>query len=105
MLNNENMSNRSPFNSDVVHCESKAIEIIATCDARNISELAKLATSEYGLINDDIRRIAWPMLLGCRGASEIAKSSDWTSLPHHRDENQVRLDVDRAFVYYPNGQS
>lgn len=27
---------------------------------------------------------------------------DWNSLPRHRDEDQVQLDVDRSFVYYPN---
>lgn len=27
----------------------------------------------------------------------------WTTLPRHRDEDQVRLDVDRSFIYYPNG--
>lgn len=27
----------------------------------------------------------------------------WTALPRHRDEDQVQLDVDRAFVYYPKG--
>lgn len=28
---------------------------------------------------------------------------DWRNLPRHRDEDQVKLDVDRSFVYYPNG--
>lgn len=27
----------------------------------------------------------------------------WESLPRHPDEEQVQLDVDRAFVYYPRG--
>ncbi len=26
----------------------------------------------------------------------------WKELPRHRDEDQVQLDVNRAFVYYPN---
>lgn len=29
--------------------------------------------------------------------------SAWKELPPHRDEDQVQLDVNRAFVYYPNG--
>lgn len=29
----------------------------------------------------------------------------WKDLPSHRDEDQVRLDVDRSFVYYPQNQS
>ena len=28
---------------------------------------------------------------------------DWKQLPSHDDEDQVRLDVDRSFIYYPNG--
>ena len=27
----------------------------------------------------------------------------WKDLPPHKDEAQVRLDVDRSFIYYPNG--
>jgi len=26
---------------------------------------------------------------------------DWEKLAPHKDEDQVRLDVDRSFVYYP----
>lgn len=29
-------------------------------------------------------------------------SSDWKQLPKHRDEDQVQLDVNRAFIYYPH---
>lgn len=34
-----------------------------------------------------------------QGASRKA----WETLPRHSDEDQVQLDVDRAFVYYPRG--
>ena len=37
-------------------------------------------------------------------AAGISKDEDggaWESLPPHRDEEQVQLDVNRAFVYYP----
>jgi TBC1 domain family member 20 len=30
-------------------------------------------------------------------------SDQWSNLPRHPDEDQVQLDVDRAFVYYPQG--
>lgn len=33
------------------------------------------------------------------------KDNSWEHLPAHRDEEQVRLDVDRSFVYYPQNQS
>jgi hypothetical protein len=28
----------------------------------------------------------------------------WRSLPRHDDEDQVQLDVNRAFIYYPAGE-
>lgn len=34
--------------------------------------------------------------------SEDLKPLD--DLPRHADEDQVQLDVNRAFVYYPNGE-
>jgi hypothetical protein len=34
---------------------------------------------------------------------EKQPSNAWRTLPKHRDEDQVRLDVDRSFIYYPNG--
>jgi TBC1 domain family member 20 len=37
--------------------------------------------------------------------SESKLSARWKELPPHRDEEQVQLDVNRAFVYYPNGGS
>lgn len=43
-----------------------------------------------------------------RSVGEKSKEVDmadipWATLPRHRDEDQVRLDVDRSFIYYPNG--
>lgn len=29
----------------------------------------------------------------------------WRDLPRHRDEDQVQLDVNRSFVYYPNSKA
>jgi hypothetical protein len=50
------------------------------------------------------------MLLGHTGQkSDLTQEkegvNDWKLLPEHRDEYQVRLDVDRSFIYYPNGGS
>lgn len=51
-----------------------------------------------------------PLLLGCDGQDgadkpEISEKHDWKSLPKHVDEDQVQLDVDRSFIYYPTGTS
>jgi hypothetical protein len=52
---------------------------------------------------------AGPLLLGIiENAEEKTESKDtrtWRSLPTHRDEDQVRLDVDRSFIYYPDSES
>lgn len=47
-----------------------------------------------------------PILLGYDKTKVLEEQFDqgedyWKTLPVHRDEEQVRLDVERAFVYYP----
>lgn len=42
-------------------------------------------------------------MLGC--AEEDATATPWEKLPAHKDEHQVSLDVNRAFVYYPKNES
>ncbi|KAI9739255.1 MAG: hypothetical protein M1834_007468 [Cirrosporium novae-zelandiae] len=88
---------------DVVKVE-KDLEIERACQKSDIKELITLATSKNGLGSDTMRRIAWPILLG--SALEGLKIDDaWKYLPRHKDEDQVKLDVDRSFIYYPSDQS
>lgn len=99
----------------------KAFKALTLCkDSLNLSDLIALATSEHGLVNDEVRRkvcmfmvfaemekkISWlrkrtgPIILGFKGEdSDIPRS--WRSLPRHKDEDQVQLDVNRSFIYYP----
>lgn len=56
--------------------------------------------------------MAGPILLGVSVSSSNGKindhtssADDWKELAKHRDEEQVELDVNRSFVYYPNGTS
>jgi TBC1 domain family member 20 len=105
--------------------ESKHALIARACEENDIDNLIRLATSEGGLLNDELRRKACeykvytssclqdlmvcigPMLIGSEAGpekSETNQSALWTDLPPHRDEDQVQLDVNRAFVYYPNGE-
>ncbi|KAI7711476.1 hypothetical protein KC353_g8964, partial [Hortaea werneckii] len=82
--------------------EDKVDSIRQACIARNLDRLRAFATSKGGLITDEVRRTAWPILLGCDHAQQQAPDAkEWTSLPQHRDEDQVQLDVNRSFVYYP----
>ncbi|KAF2194288.1 hypothetical protein K469DRAFT_195486 [Zopfia rhizophila CBS 207.26] len=96
-----NTANLDPFAAEK---EEKASRIAAAARDRNLSALIDLATSRYGLVNDSLRRTAWPILLGYSNDTPRDRTP-WSSLPAHRDENQVALDVNRAFVYYPNGES
>ncbi|KAL1869984.1 hypothetical protein VTK73DRAFT_2878 [Phialemonium thermophilum] len=85
--------------------DSKKVEsILEACRWRDIGQLRALAESPGGLLSDNLREQAWPVLLGLspeRFEKDQDSSVDWKDLPRHRDEDQVQLDVDRAFVYYP----
>jgi TBC1 domain family member 20 len=89
---------------------------------RDIDKLIRLTETSGGLLDDSLRQIACkhcmpsavssstnagekgPMLLGCelQTSSSDTPDTSWRALPRHRDEDQVKLDVNRAFVYYPN---
>ncbi|KAK2758181.1 hypothetical protein FQN54_004025 [Arachnomyces sp. PD_36] len=73
--------------------------IIEACKAGNFDALVLHATSEGGLLEDELRKVAWPILLGCDSPSDDQIS--WRDLPRHGDEDQVGLDVNRSFVHYP----
>ncbi|KND90302.1 TBC1 domain family member 20 [Tolypocladium ophioglossoides CBS 100239] len=103
-----------------LHACQKRSDILDACRWRDIPGLRSLAESQGGLLVDDLRRTAWPILLGLPppdaasgGDTRHAKSEnesenhagDWKELPRHRDEDQVQLDVNRSFIYYPNDQS
>ncbi|KAG4443771.1 hypothetical protein IFR05_000762 [Cadophora sp. M221] len=88
---------------------AKTLKILEACRWKDVEALRVLAASEGGLVSDEVRQQAWPLLLGCRCQNDDTEqesgSGDWKSLPRHRDEDQVRLDVDRSFIYYPRDQS
>ncbi|MCJ1408449.1 hypothetical protein MMC19_002524 [Ptychographa xylographoides] len=61
-----------------------------------------LLRSPWSLTN-----LAGPRLLGSdvRPAKPESGVLDWRMLPRHRDEDQVKLDVNRSFIYYPRDES
>ncbi|PYH41403.1 TBC domain-containing protein [Aspergillus saccharolyticus JOP 1030-1] len=79
----------------------KADAIRRACDLRDFDALVSYATSEGGFLNDDVRRVAWPILLQCDRRESIHDFTSWEDLPPHADEEQIQLDVNRSFVYYP----
>ncbi|CAK3811301.1 TBC1 domain family member 20 [Lecanosticta acicola] len=82
----------------------KVARILAACRDRDLEALSDLATSKGGLVEDEVRRAAWPILLACDHQPRPT-SVDWSRLERHRDEDQVELDVHRSFVYYPENES
>lgn len=85
--------------------ESKAANILDACKWKDTQRLRDLAVSEAGLLSDEIRRQAWPLLLGANNIENNGGIEEsWRSLPRHADEDQVQLDVNRAFIYYPAGE-
>ncbi|KAM3511664.1 hypothetical protein MY11210_004681 [Beauveria gryllotalpidicola] len=94
--------------------------IRAACHDADVSALQRLAESEGGFLTDSLRQLAWPILLGLPAPRIHAAhdeplpesehhvhggSGSWKELPRHRDEDQVQLDVNRSFVYYPHDLS
>ncbi|KAJ3476905.1 hypothetical protein NLG97_g8986 [Lecanicillium saksenae] len=94
--------------------QEKQDAIRVACAVADVAELQRLAESAGGFLTDSLRRLAWPILLGLPApktddnddeplpASE-GDAGGWKELPRHRDEDQVQLDVNRSFVYYPHG--
>ncbi|KAK4231289.1 rab-GTPase-TBC domain-containing protein [Podospora fimiseda] len=83
--------------------DEKKAAILEACKLRDLAALTALAESSGGFLTDAIRQEAWPILLGLPpDKSEDNPEDSWKSLPPHKDEDQVQLDVNRAFVYYPN---
>ncbi|KEQ83907.1 hypothetical protein M438DRAFT_346002 [Aureobasidium pullulans EXF-150] len=83
---------------------AKVTQILRACENKDTQQIVALATTSGGLIEDHVRRVAWPVLLGA-SEQKPDQTVNWQALPVHRDEEQVKLDVHRAFVYYPTGES
>ncbi|KAG5925492.1 hypothetical protein E4U42_004230 [Claviceps africana] len=101
--------------SDDVLYEKKSDAIREACKWRDATKLRDLAETTDGFLSDELRRLAWPVLMGlssepheCNAGSDGGDTDGecaWEKLPRHRDEEQVQLDVDRSFVYYPRDKS
>ncbi|KAG6017035.1 hypothetical protein E4U54_008584 [Claviceps lovelessii] len=92
--------------------EEKADAIREACKWRDVSRLRSLAETADGFLSDELR----PVLMGLspeshecstgfNGGDDTDGDCSWEKLPRHRDEEQVQLDVDRSFVYYPTDKS
>ncbi|KAL2826811.1 rab-GTPase-TBC domain-containing protein [Aspergillus cavernicola] len=86
---------------DRLHVAKTADAIRRACDLRDLDALVSYATSEGGFLQDELRRLAWPILLQCDQSARESTLLPEHDLPPHGDEEQVQLDVNRSFVYYP----
>lgn len=82
----------------------KALEVdLAIREVRtsqlDIAALKRHCVSPLGLVRDDLRMRAWPLLLGVDPQTYM---SDWQSIPRleHRDSRQINLDCVRSFYNY-----
>lgn len=80
----------------------KAIEAALRDPASNLDTWKRFATTEYGLINDDLRRQVWPLLVGIDPLS-VERAPTLDELRHHPEYNQVILDVNRSLKRFPPG--
>ncbi|EDV98890.1 TBC1 domain family member 20 [Drosophila grimshawi] len=64
--------------------------------------LRELALSNYGLVNDDLRRILWPQLAGV-DVRNLDRVPTLDELQSHPEYNQVVLDVNRSLKRFPPG--
>lgn len=80
----------------------RKIEAALANSESTLQEWREFALSEYGLINDDLRREVWPRLAGVdRDNIEPAPKLD--ELKSHPEYNQVILDVNRSLKRFPPG--
>lgn len=82
----------------------KRINIENALDDPNttLEEWRKFAKSEYGLINDDLRRKVWPLLVGV-DPKQVNPAPSLEELNSHPEYNQVVLDVNRSLKRFPPG--
>ncbi|KTF93199.1 hypothetical protein cypCar_00011229 [Cyprinus carpio] len=68
----------------------------------DVAALRRMAISEGGLLNDEIRRQVWPRLLNV-SVENIPKQLEPVDRDNNKDFNQVLLDVQRSLRRFPPG--
>ncbi|KAL8292688.1 hypothetical protein RQP46_001300 [Phenoliferia psychrophenolica] len=88
--------------------KTRRARIELAVEERSVEKLRAIAAETGGFLNSELRRAAWPVLLGVdtpvagRKVEVAEETDDGVTVPvPHKDEGQVRLDVNRSFVNYP----
>ncbi|KAJ6633533.1 TBC1 domain family member 20, partial [Pseudolycoriella hygida] len=92
---------KNPENEDERKKRQK-IENALSNPNTTLEEWKYYAISEYGLINDDLRRKVWPLLVGI-DPEEVEPAPTLDELKTHPEYNQVILDVNRSLKRFPPG--
>ncbi|QPG74567.1 hypothetical protein FOA43_001898 [Brettanomyces nanus] len=82
-------------NNDIltdIHCEDK-------------KRFRTHCLSNDGLVSTSLRAQAWPILTGCEGNERSLDSVPIQFMAPHRDESQVKKDVDRSYIHYPENMA
>eukprot|EP01137_Pigoraptor_chileana_P004552 Opistho-2@46346 len=87
-------------NRSQIDAREKVRRINDALHANDMDALRSLAISSRGLINKDLRAVAWPKLLGAnvKGAAYYADI-----VADNEYSRQIKLDVDRSLFRYPKG--
>ncbi|KAK5653858.1 hypothetical protein OQA88_7782 [Cercophora sp. LCS_1] len=94
----ENLGDAASDKKSANHLDAgneKERAILEACKWRNLDALRALAESSGGFLTDNLRQ----------QASQANEAGHWKELHPHKEEYQVELDVDRAFVNYPENQN
>ncbi|PTU20594.1 hypothetical protein P175DRAFT_0438011 [Aspergillus ochraceoroseus IBT 24754] len=97
----DNSTESQVLDQDSIRLAEKVDAIRQACNLQDLDALASYATSKGGFLQDELRRLAWPILLQCDDNVTESNLLSSDELPPHVDEEQVQLDVNRSFVYYP----
>ncbi|KAB0798284.1 hypothetical protein PPYR_09277 [Photinus pyralis] len=104
----ENEDTRSELKFDAVleSAEEKSkrlqIEEVLKSGDSVLETWRRLALSRYGLVNDDLRRQVWPLLLNV-DPDPSEKAPLLSELSQHSEYSQVVLDVNRSLKRFPPG--
>ncbi|OQR75641.1 TBC1 domain family member 20-like [Tropilaelaps mercedesae] len=96
----EDLKSRSSF-SDSPPLSPKYVKIINAIATLDEEELKFLARDKGGLLDDELRKKAWPILLRINMETPLRKFTD-DELKKHDSFQQVGLDVDRLSKRFPH---
>lgn len=81
----------------------KKIQEVLSSEPLDLETLKELAISSGGLLDDGLRKEAWPLLMGMGQEDPEIKKPTLEVVQGHRDYQQVVLDVKRTLKRFPPG--